>query len=70
MPEPKPKPKKVGRPKLAKGEVKAATVRVRSTPDELKAYGKAAKASKQSLSEWIRSTLNAGTRESGFRTRE
>ncbi len=56
-----PKPKKVGRPKLAKGESKAATVRVRATPDELKAYGKKAKASKQTLSEWIRGTLNAAT---------
>ncbi len=61
MPEPKPKPKKPGRPKLAKGESKAATVRVRATPDELKAYGKMAKASKQTLSEWIRGTLNAAT---------
>lgn len=56
-----PKPKKVGRPKLAKGESKAATVRVRATPDELKAYGKVAKANKQTLSEWIRGTLNAAT---------
>ncbi len=57
-----PKPKKVGRPKLAKGKSKAATVRVRATPDELKAYGKVAKVNKQTLSEWIRGTLNAATR--------
>ena len=56
---PAPKPKKVGRPTLPKGNAKAATVRVRSTPNELRSYEMAAKASKQSLSEWIRSTLNA-----------
>ncbi len=53
------KPKKVGRPMLPKGNAKAATVRVRSTPNELRAYEMAAKAQKQSLSEWIRNTLNA-----------
>jgi uncharacterized protein (DUF1778 family) len=59
MPEPKPKPKKVGRPKLAKGSAKAEMLRVRATPDELKAFDRAAKASKQKRSEWIRETLNA-----------
>ena len=54
-----PKPKKVGRPALPKGNAKAATVRVRSTPSELRSYEMAAKAAKHSLSEWIRSTLNA-----------
>jgi hypothetical protein len=54
-----PKPKRVGRPALPKGNAKAATVRVRSTPNELRSYEMAAKASKQSLSEWIRGTLNA-----------
>jgi predicted HicB family RNase H-like nuclease len=53
------KPKKVGRPALPKGNAKAATVRVRSTANELRAYEMAAKAQKQSLSEWIRNTLNA-----------
>jgi len=56
---PAPKPKKVGRPLLPKGNAKAATVRVRSMPSELRAYEMAAKAKKQSLSEWIRGTLNA-----------
>jgi hypothetical protein len=32
---------------------------VSSTPNELRAYEMAAKTAKQSLSEWIRSTLNA-----------
>jgi uncharacterized protein (DUF1778 family) len=54
-----PKPKPVGRPKLAKGSAKAEMVRVRATPDELKAFDKAAKAKNQKRSEWIRSTLNA-----------
>ena len=54
-----PKPKKVGRPKLAKGSAKAEMLRVRATPDELKAFDKAAKAKNQKRSEWIRSTLNA-----------
>ena len=53
------KPKRVGRPTLPKGDAKAATLRVRSTPNELRSYELAAKAAKQSLSEWIRSTLNA-----------
>ena len=54
-----PKPKKVGRPKLAKGSAKAEMLRVRATPDELKAFDRAAKANNQKRSEWIRSTLNA-----------
>ena len=58
-----PKPKKVGRPKLAKGEAKAAMLRIRATPDELRAFDKAAKAGKTSRSEWIRSTLNAAVTE-------
>ena len=52
------KPKKVGRPTLPKGNARAATVRVRATPNELRSYEMTAKAAKQSLSEWIRSTLN------------
>jgi len=63
MPEPKPKskPKKVGRPKLAKGQAKGKTVQVRFTADSLKRVESAAKSSKQTVSEWIRSTLNAAT---------
>lgn len=55
----KPKRRKAGRPPLPKGKAKAGTLRVRVTPDELKAYASAAKAKKQSMSEWARSTLNA-----------
>ena len=53
-----PKPKKVGRPTLPKGEAKAETLRIRVTPSELRGYGAKAKAGKQTVSEWIRSTLN------------
>ncbi len=57
QPKPKPKPKPVGRPKMAKGESKDAMLRVRATPEELRAFDRAAKASKQKRSEWIRSIL-------------
>lgn len=53
------KPKKVGRPKLPKGEAKGRIVPVRFTGEALKAMIAAAKANNQTLSEWIRSTLNA-----------
>ena len=53
------KNKKVGRPKLPKGEAKGRIVPVRFAGDDLKAITAAAKANKQTVSEWIRSTLNA-----------
>jgi predicted HicB family RNase H-like nuclease len=53
------KAKKAGRPPLPKGEAKAETLRIRVTPDEMRTYEGHAKAKKQSISEWIRSTLNA-----------
>jgi predicted HicB family RNase H-like nuclease len=56
---PKPKHKRAGRPPLPKGRAKVGTLRVRVTPDELRAYTAAARAKKQTVSEWIRSTLNA-----------
>ncbi len=48
MPEPKPKskPKKVGRPKLAKGDAKVVMLRVRISQAESKAIEAAAKANK------------------------
>ena len=58
MSQPK-KPRKAGRPPLPKGASKAETLRVRVTPEEMKAIESKAKASKQTISEWIRSTLNA-----------
>jgi len=53
------KAKKAGRPPLPKGEAKIGTLRIRVTPDELRAIESKAKAKKESVSEWIRSTLNA-----------
>jgi predicted HicB family RNase H-like nuclease len=53
------KAKKLGRPPLPKGHAKAGTLRVRVTPDVLRAIEKQAKKGKQTVSEWIRSTLNA-----------
>ena len=51
--------RKVGRPKLPKGEAKGRIVPVRFTAEALKAMEAAAEEKKQSLSEWIRSTCNA-----------
>ena len=53
------KARKAGRPPLPKGQAKAGTLRVRVTPDELRTIETKAKATKQTVSEWIRSTLNA-----------
>jgi hypothetical protein len=53
------KTKKVGRPRLPKGEAKGRIVPVRFTPDDIKAVEHAAKAGKKTVSEWIRSTVNA-----------
>ena len=51
--------KKAGRPPLPKGTAKVGTLRIRVIPDELRAIESKAKAKKQTVSEWIRSTLNA-----------
>ena len=53
------KPRKPGRPKLPKGEAKGRIVPVRFTGDDLKRIEAAAKANHQTISEWVRSTLNA-----------
>jgi predicted HicB family RNase H-like nuclease len=58
MPTSKPKPKKPGRPKMAKGEAKGTIVPVRFSPEERKRVELAAKASNQNVSTWIRSTLS------------
>jgi hypothetical protein len=58
-----PKAKKVGRPALPRGNAKAVMLRVRVTPDELKAFGAVAKSHRQTVSEWIRSTLNAAVQQ-------
>jgi len=56
------KPKKVGRPKLPKGEAKGRIVPVRFNAEDLKAIEASAKRSKQSVSEWIRSALSTALR--------
>ena len=58
MSQPK-KSSKAGRPPLPKGNAKAVMLRVRVTSDELKAVEALAKASKQTVSEWLRSKLAA-----------
>jgi predicted HicB family RNase H-like nuclease len=60
---PQAKPKKPGRPKLAKADYKGKIVPVRFAPDDLKRIERAAQASNQTLSQWIRGTLIAATQE-------
>jgi len=56
---PQAKPKRVGRPKLPKGEAKGKLVAMRFNADDLKRVEAAAQASKKTVSEWMRSTLLA-----------
>ena len=53
------KSKKVGRPKLPKGEAKGKIVAMRFDAEDLKRIDAAAKATKKSRSEWMRNTLFA-----------
>jgi predicted HicB family RNase H-like nuclease len=46
---------------MAKNHAKAHIVPVRFNPELLKRVAAASKASKQTISEWIRSTLDAAT---------
>ncbi len=59
MPNQKPKPKKPGRPRLPKGNAKAATLRIRMTLDELKSIEARAKANRQTISQFVRGKLLA-----------
>lgn len=56
---PQPKPKKMGRPKLPKGEAKGRIVPIRFNAGDIKRVEAAARASRKTVSEWIRGTLNA-----------
>jgi predicted HicB family RNase H-like nuclease len=56
---PKQKKIKIGRPTLPKGQAKGKTVPVRFKPEELKRIESAAKSNKQTVSEWIRTAINA-----------
>jgi predicted HicB family RNase H-like nuclease len=53
------KPKKPGRPRLPKTEAKGKTVLVRFKTEDAKRIEAEAKASKKTVSEWVRSTLLA-----------
>jgi hypothetical protein len=57
------KPKKMGRPKLPKGEAKGRVVPIRFNSADLKRIESAAKASQKTVSEWIRGTVNAAMGE-------
>jgi predicted HicB family RNase H-like nuclease len=54
------KPKKMGRPNLPKGHAKGQIVPVRFTPEVIKRITLAAKANDQTVSEWIRNTVDTG----------
>jgi hypothetical protein len=54
-----PKPRPVGRPTLPKGEAKGKIVPVRFKSDDIKRVEAAARAQKQTVSEWVRGTLSA-----------
>ena len=55
----KKKPSKAGRPPLPEGNARATMLRVRITADERRAIEKAAQASNQTVSEWLRRKLAA-----------
>ena len=59
MPKLKPEPKKPGRPKLAEADARGKIVPVRVRAEDIEKITRAAKKSKQTVSEWIRGTLNA-----------
>ncbi len=50
---------KVGRPKLSTDTAKGRIVHVRFTLEEIERIAATAKANNKTISEWIRSTLNA-----------
>jgi hypothetical protein len=54
--------RKPGRPRLPKAQAKDRIVPVRFTVDAIKAVEAAARAHHQTVSEWIRSTLDAAIR--------
>ena len=56
---PQQKPRKIGRPKLPKGEAKGRIVPIRFNSADIKRIESAARASQQTVSEWIRGTLAA-----------
>ncbi len=61
-----PKAKKVGRPKMPKGEAKGKIVPVRFEFDDFNLVTSAAKAANQTVSEWIRNTSRTGAEKYMF----
>ena len=59
MPTLKPKPRKPGRPRLAKEDGKGRTVLVRFRAEDAKRIENEAKNNNQTVSEWVRRTLLA-----------
>jgi hypothetical protein len=57
------KARKVGRPKLPKEHVHGRIIPVRFKNDDLKHFSRAARANKQTLSEWIRANLRDAVQE-------
>jgi hypothetical protein len=56
---PQPRPKKIGRPKLPRGEAKGKIVPVRFNADAIRRIEGKAKASGVTVSQWIRSAIDA-----------
>ncbi len=56
---PQPKPKKMGRPVLPKGEAKGRIVPIRFNAADIKRIETSAKASKKTVSEWVRSAITS-----------
>jgi hypothetical protein len=54
---PQPKPKKMGRPALPKGEAKGRIVPIRFNAADIKRIESSARANRQTVSEWIRSAI-------------
>jgi len=51
---PQPKPRKVGRPKLPKGDAKGRIVPIRFNASDLRRIESAARANQKTVSEWVR----------------
>ncbi len=54
---PQPKPKKMGRPTLPKGEAKGRIVPIRFNAADIKRIESSARANRQTVSEWIRTAI-------------
>jgi hypothetical protein len=54
---PQPKPKKMGRPVLPKGEAKGRIVPIRFNAADIKRIEATARANRQTVSEWIRGAI-------------